>query len=127
MSQVSYIIVYEEGGELKTFTSADAERGLPPPSRGVQVVANKDSEVGRKLTYRAPFYWWIERDQKWRGGDLFGLIDWLLDSELVMLGRTLEDADFLKAKEIATSDPRLPAKSAIGRFEKDQADETIEE
>ena len=123
-----YVIVYEDGsGGLETYTDVDAAAGKPPPQRGVQVVAREDREVGRKLVYRAPFYWWLEDKQIWRGGDLYGLLDWLLDSGRFMLGRSMEDGEFLEAMKLAKEHPHLPPKSAISRTERDQLDETREE
>jgi len=110
-------IVYYEGGD--TFTSLD---GGPEdaPRLGVQLVAVKDQEVGRKFVYRGDFYWWSAH-HGWLAGDYFGFIDYMLQpgsGKVMLLGRVLPDAAFQSIYKQALEDDRLPSKSAVGRMEK---------
>lgn len=79
------IRVYYGNGEV--WTSEDEK---PPPSRDVQVIAQDDDRTGWYTVTGSDYY--IQRDGVWVGVDVFGLYDFLLDSGLVLFGRTI-DAD----------------------------------
>lgn len=74
--------VYYSNGE--TFDSAYG--GAPSP-RDVQVIVQEHPDVGWHTQSRYDYYIW--RDGRWVGVDLFGLFDWLLDSGSVLFGRTV--------------------------------------
>lgn len=82
------------------------------PGRGVQIVAIEDNRVGRILLGKEDNYWWL--NDRWYGGDLFGLYDYLQDSgpKKVIFGRVIDMDSFNSIIKIATTDPYLPKKNA---------------
>ena len=80
-------------GNGSTFSDTDG----PPekaPALNIQVIGFTDAitaqEVGCQLLHSKDFYWW--ENNVWLGGDLFGLMDYLLrarGSALVLFGRAV--------------------------------------
>jgi hypothetical protein len=64
----------------------------PPPARDVQVILQHDERVGPYFQTGADYY--IYRDGRWLGVDIFGLFDFLLDSGLVLFGRTINNDEY---------------------------------
>ena len=64
-----------------------------PPARDVQVIL-QDGENGPYFQSGADYYIW--KDNCWLGVDLFGLYDFLLDSGLVLFGRTITNEEYQK-------------------------------
>jgi len=56
-------------------------------ARGVQVILQPHPEVVVELVTSSDYY--VLRDGRWWGVDIFGLFDFLLDSGLVLFGRTI--------------------------------------
>ena len=98
-------------GDGTTYSNED---GLleDAPGINVQVIAQADATVGRRLLDSDDFYWWS--DDRWDCGDIFGLWDYLTRPgfKKVLFGRNLHDGDFWKILARARVDPDLPAKSA---------------
>jgi hypothetical protein len=67
----------------------------------VQVIVQDHPDVGWHTQSGYDYY--IKRD-RWVGVDLFGLYDWLLDTGLVLFGRTLTTAEFNKVMTRAVKD-----------------------
>lgn len=63
-----------------------------PPSRDVQVILQRDSQVGYYLETGKDFY--VLRDGIWLGVDIFGLFDYLMDSGVVLFGRTINNDEY---------------------------------
>lgn len=62
-----------------------------PPARDVQVILQEDDK-GPYFQSGADYYvWW---DERWLGVDLFGLFDYLMDSGLVLFGRTITNEEY---------------------------------
>lgn len=67
--------------------------GDNPPARGVQVIVQSD-EDGPYMTTGADYYIWREDMGGWLGVDIFGLFDFLIESGLVLFGRTISNAEY---------------------------------
>lgn len=111
---VAWKVFYDDGA---TFSSADGEPH-EAPARGVQVIGQADPLVGRRLLTRG-YYWYDYDDDRWYGGDIFGLFDYLArpGHKTVKFGRTIPRADWEAVKQAANDDPDLPDKSAWDRTE----------
>ncbi len=109
---IEWVIFYSDGS---TFSSED---GSPDdaPALDIQVIAQKDETVGRKLLIHKDYYWYM--DGRWYGGELFGLYDYLVRSGRAKFGRYVSDGTYNDAVRAAMADPRLPIKSAIHPTEK---------
>lgn len=83
---------------------------LDAPGWGVQVIAQADPQVGRRLISQADYYIFI--DGNWVGLDDVGLIDYLANIlKIVKVGRQLPIRnDYRAILEQARTDPDLPAK-----------------
>jgi hypothetical protein len=68
----------------------------------VQVILQNDPERGPYFQSGADYYVW--RGDHWRGVDIFGLFDYLLDSGLVLFGRTITNAEYIKIYQRAKGD-----------------------
>ena len=66
--------------------------GDSPPARDVQVIVQEHPKVGWHTQAGYDYYIW--RDGRYVGVDLFGLYDILLDSGLVLFGRTITATEF---------------------------------
>lgn len=62
----------------------------PFPARDVQVIVQEDERTGWFMLTGFDYY--VQRGGWWIGVDIFGLFDFLLDSGVVLFGRTI-DAD----------------------------------
>ena len=76
-------IFYENGDEYE---------GDSPPARGVQVILQQDSDRGPYFQSGSDYY--VKRDDSWVGVDIFGLFDYLIESGLVLFGRTITNAEY---------------------------------
>ena len=101
-------IYYDDG---TTFSSADGP-AEESPALGVQAIVQPDSEVGRTVDAKREYYWWI--DDRWDGGDIFGLFDYLARPgvKVVRFGRSMTNAGFRAVYQAAVNDPDFPRKSA---------------
>lgn len=83
-----YRIYYGDG------TTYDGEEGPPTGdrARGVQAIAQDDPYVGVAVVTKSPVYVW--RDEEWVGLDWFDLWDFLLDSGIVIFGRTIRREEY---------------------------------
>jgi hypothetical protein len=90
MTVPAWRIYYSDG------TVYDGDR---PPARDVQVILQHD-EDGPYFQSGSDYY--IRLGDRWQGVDIFGLFDYLLDSGLVLFGRTITrkeyDAAYQRAK-----------------------------
>jgi hypothetical protein len=73
-----------------------------PPARDVQIILQYDPERGPYFQSGADYYVW--RGDHWRGVDIFGLFDYLLDSGLVLFGRTLKNEEYAEIYQRAKGD-----------------------
>ncbi len=87
-------------------TTLDGEGPLPPggDARGVQAIVQDHEEVGGAIVTSSDYY--VLKGGQWRGVDIFGLFDFLLDSGTVVMGRTIRREEYqtiireaLKTKE----------------------------
>lgn len=80
------------------------EIGQPVPNpRDTQVIVQTSKEVGWHTQSGYDYYIWREEQGRWVGVDLFGVWEWLLDSGLILFGRTLTQGQFNKAMKVALS------------------------
>jgi len=75
----------------RVWTEADAPL-TGDKARDVQVIAQPDAETGVSLQSGADYYVW--RGGRWQGVDIFGLFDYLLDTGLVLFGRTIDAEEY---------------------------------
>lgn len=100
-------IFYEDGS---TYSSDDG----PPetaPALGVQVIVQEDLDTGRYNQSGSDYY--VFRDGRWWGVDIFGLFDFLIHHAPVTFGRTIANKDYLEIYYQAEADPAFPRRSAF--------------
>jgi hypothetical protein len=86
-----------DGEGIPTFPSTNGDGASSPPSaRDVQVIMQDHDYVGKELATGADYYIFDDKMQKWRGVDLFGLFDFLLDSGIILFGRTISNEEYQK-------------------------------
>lgn len=91
------IRVYYAGGrtyEGPDFTGDNA--------RGVQAIVQDHPEVGAEIVTRDDYYVWD--NGRWRGTDIFGLFEFLLDSGLVLFGRLARREEYQEIVRQAMKD-----------------------
>ena len=72
--------------------------GDDPPARDVQIILQEDRD-GPYFQSGSDYYVWLE--DHWLGVDLFGLFDFLIESGLVLFGRTITNMEYLAILEKA--------------------------
>ena len=82
---MNYKIFYGDGS---------IHEGDNPPARDVQVIVQEHPDIGWHTQSGYDFYVWREEQGRWVGVDDFGLYDFLLDTGLVLFGRTLTTPEF---------------------------------
>lgn len=96
-------------------TVFDPGMGSPydAPARNVQMVAVADPEHGWYLCRGTDFYWLLDNGG-WRGGDIFGLWDYLIEPgpRKVLFGRSVTHDEFEAILLRALNDPEMPQKTA---------------
>lgn len=105
---LSFIIYYDDGSEC---LSSDG-RLESIPGQGVIVVAQSDSDVGRELLHMKDYY--CLDHGRWLGMDTYGLYDYLARPgwKKVLAGRTVPYSVYSSIFGRASTDTRLPTKSA---------------
>jgi hypothetical protein len=85
-----------------------------PPARGVQVIVQDHPRVGVELVSSADYY--VKEDGHWRGVDIFGLFDYLIESGIVLFGRTVTQAEYNAAMAAAMEHKAgwLPRERKVG-------------
>lgn len=83
-------------------SSIDSGQPGRPRARDVQAIAQEDSRAGWHLQTGADYY--ILRGGRWIGVDIFGLFDYLLDSGLVLFGRTIGNEEYQAIYERAKAE-----------------------
>ena len=71
-------------------------------ARDVQVILQVDPERGPYFQSSDDYY--VDRDGVWVGVDIFGLFDYLLDTGLVLFGRTITGKEFSAIYQKAKGD-----------------------
>jgi hypothetical protein len=92
-------------GDGTTFDSLD---GSPKeaPARGVVCIAVADPDLYGNGSYVHHLYdFYVLEKERWKGVDLFGLYDFLLDSGLVKFGRMIPSGTYRQIIWDATHDP----------------------
>jgi len=69
--------------------------------RGVQAIVQDHPEVGVEISTGSDYYVW--RGGRWVGVDKFGLYDYLLESGLVLFGRTVTSGEYRRIFKEAVS------------------------
>lgn len=82
-------IYYSDGS---TFSSNDENEGDKPPAMDCQIIVQKDEDRGWITTHGSDFYIW--KDGRWWGCDLYGLFRFLMDTGLVLFGETISHNQF---------------------------------
>jgi hypothetical protein len=91
-----YRVYYSNG------VTYDSKAGGTPCPRDVQVVVQNHPDIGWHTQSGHDYY--VRRGGRWVGVDLFGLYDWLLDSGMVLFGRTVTTQEFNKTMAQAVED-----------------------
>ena len=79
------------------------------PRLGVIAIVQHTEHEGRTVYAREDYYWWDD-DDTWRGGDLFGMWDYLLrpGPRCVLFGRLVHNATYRDISERAFHDDDIP-------------------
>jgi len=85
MCQYSKAQIFYSDGSVKSF-----EPGVL--ARGVQAIVQDHPEVGAEIVTSYDYY--VLDNGHWRGVDIFGLFDFLLDSGIVLFGRTVTSEEY---------------------------------
>lgn len=78
---------------VKVFYSDRTSVVEPYPPRDVQVIVQPHPDVGVELVTGADYYVKLNNGC-WRGVDIFGLFDYLLDSGVVLFGRMMPTKEY---------------------------------
>ena len=73
-----------------------------PPARNVQAILQRDEQGDWHIRSGGDFY--VLRGDVWTEVDLFGLFDYLLDSGIVLFGRTVSNKEFEEVMRKAMQD-----------------------
>lgn len=82
--------------------------GDRPPARDVQVILQHDPERGPYFQSGFDYYVWKDAPApgRWMGCDIFGLYDYLIDSGIVLFGRTVTNAEYNAIYQRAKGDKK---------------------
>ncbi len=106
------------GDPENDFCSWDGDIDLAP-KLDVQCINQGSEWLGREMLIQKDYYWWNSDEDRWYGGDLFGLYDYLLmpGLKVVLFGRFVNRDVYNDAVRRAQKDDRLPRKSAYSKQE----------
>lgn len=81
----------------KIFYSGDQafeeQPGIKPPPRDVQIIMQ--TNPNEPLPYfQSGTNYYVWKDEQWYGVDIFGLFDFLLETGLVLFGRTITNEEY---------------------------------
>jgi len=82
------------------YQDGPAEPDCIPSPRGVQAIVQDHEEVGVQIVTSADYY--VNEDGTWRGVDIFGLFDYLMDTGQVLFGRTISRDEYQQVIRWAT-------------------------
>ena len=74
-----------------------------PPARGVQAIVQPHGDVGAEIVTGNDYYV-LDDTGRWRAVDIFGLFDFLIESGLVLFGRTIDGDDYSMVVKEARED-----------------------
>lgn len=77
---------------FKIFYSDGTVSDSVTEARGVQAIVQNHEEVGAEVVSTSDYY--VLDGGRWRGVDIFGLFDFLLDSGIVLFGRTIRREEY---------------------------------
>ena len=79
------------------------------PRLGVIAIVQYTEHEGRSVYSGEDYYWWDE-DGTWRGGDLFGMFDYLIRPgfKVVLFGRLIHNGLYKDICDRAHADPGIP-------------------
>jgi hypothetical protein len=96
---VTYRVYYAPDKEPATGNGVGPTGEL---ARGVQAIVQDHPEVGVEIVTSCDYY--VYEDGRWRGVDIFGLFDYLLDSGLVLFGRTIKRKEYYQVMQQVQQD-----------------------
>ena len=83
------------------FTSEDG-LSKDAPSRGIQAIVQDHPDVGVEIVTGGDYY--VNENEHWRSVDIFGLFDYLMESGLVLFGRTISRKEYQEIMRVALKD-----------------------
>ena len=92
---MKYRIYYGDGSDSENVITS---------ARDVQVILQIDPERGPYFQSGNDYY--VDRDGVWIGVDIFGLFDYLMDSGLVLFGRTIRNEEYSAIFQRAKADKK---------------------
>ena len=105
--EFEWCIYYADGS-----TRSNKDKNTPIVGRGVQAIVQKHSQVGWHVVNGGDYY--IQTDfGGWVAVDRFGLYDYLLDTGLVLFGRTISTEEYQKIFQQALSDADMGRKGGF--------------
>jgi hypothetical protein len=92
-------------GDGSTFSSEDGSPAAAP-ALDVQVIVQHRVDVGWHMQHANDFYLWRDCWRCWRGADLAGLWDYMMQAgwKRVLMGRTLLNSEFNAIYQAAKAD-----------------------
>ena len=91
------------------------------PGRGVQIIVQHDPDNGKYLCFNHDYYWYLSDDDRWEGGNLFGMYDYLLTpgpDKRVIFGRIISNDRFQEIFNRAYNDSDFPPKTGNSLIER---------
>jgi len=81
---------------MATVFYGDGSSRKEPPyeARGVIAIVQPHPEVGAEIVTGKDYY--VKENGLWKGVDIFGLFDFLMDSGIVLFGRTVTSEEYYR-------------------------------
>lgn len=97
-------IYYDDGG---TFDSGQGSPSDAPPF-GVVAIVQPEPTIRRVIATGFDWYYWVDAEQQWWGGDLSGVLDRMLHRkpvEHLLMGRSIDHKSYQEIMRRADEDP----------------------
>jgi hypothetical protein len=109
MAAIRWRVYYGDG----SIYDDDNGEAWDAPTRNVQFVLTSSPEHNWDLCRFYDYYWYLPELDRWSGGDIFGLFDYLIEpgQKKVLFGRTITNAEFQKVFDRACADQSAPMKT----------------
>jgi hypothetical protein len=95
-------------GDGSTFDSTEGDPE-DAPATDIQIIIQFSEDGERDRQSGSDYY--VRRDGRWQGVDIFGLFDYLMSESRVKFGRYLSNRAFRRISDHANSDPAMVGRS----------------